>query len=81
MPSALQAYLDLPGSYADNHVMSNGKTPLMLLSDQLDVLAVEINEIAEAVNRADTDRLVVNGRFLAEKFGRNALDLREGGPN
>ena len=79
LPSTLQAYLDLPRSYADNQVVTNGKTPLMLLSDQLDVLAKEINEIADAVNRADTDKLLANGRFLAEKFGSNPLDLPEGG--
>jgi hypothetical protein len=79
LPSTLQAYLDLPRSYADNQVVANGKTPLMLLSDQLDVLAKEITEIADAVNRADTDKLVANGRFLADKFGTNPLDLPEGG--
>jgi hypothetical protein len=26
-------------------------------------------EIADAVNRADVDRLIVNGRFLADRFG------------
>jgi len=79
LPSTLQAYLDMPRSYADHQVVANGKTPLMLLSDQLDVLAKEINEIADAVNRADTDKLVANGRFLADKFGTNPLDLPEGG--
>jgi hypothetical protein len=77
LPSALQAYLDLPRSYADQHVVAEGKTPLMLLSDQLDVLARQVNEIAQAANRPDTDKLVVNGRFLDEKFGSKALDLRE----
>ena len=33
---------------------------------------------ADAVNRADTDKLIANGRFLAEEFGRGPLDL--GGP-
>ena len=79
LPSTLQAYLDMPRSYADHQVVTHGKTPLMLLSDQLDVLAKEINEIAEAVNKSDTDKLVANGRFLADKFGTNPLDLPEGG--
>ncbi len=39
------------------------------------MLAAEIKEIADAVNRADTDRLIVNGRFLEAKFGRTALDV------
>jgi hypothetical protein len=75
LPTTLQAYLDLPRSYADHHVVTNGKTSRVLVVEQLDVLAAAIKEIAEAVNRADTDRLIVNGRFLATKFGREALDV------
>ena len=75
LPSALQAYLDLPRNYAEQHVVANGKTPHVLLSEQLAVLENEIDEIAEAVNRADTDKLVANGRFLAEKFGKGPLGL------
>jgi hypothetical protein len=75
LPTALQGYLDLPRNYADHHVVSDGKTPLALLTEQLDVLAKEIDEIADAVNRADTDRLIANGRFLAQKFGRGPLDI------
>jgi len=78
LPSSLQAYLELPRNYADHHVVADGKTPKALLADQLAVLQKEIDEIADAVNRADTDKLIANGRFLAEKFGRGPLDL--GGP-
>ena len=78
LPSSLQAYLELPRNYADRHVVADGKTPRALLADQLAVLQKEIDEIADAVNRADTDKLIANGRFLAEKFGRGPLDL--GGP-
>jgi hypothetical protein len=79
LPSTLQAYLDLPRTYADKHVVQEGKTPLQLLSDQLDVLGNQISEIATAVNRADTDKLIANGRFLAEKFGHGPLDIDGGG--
>jgi hypothetical protein len=75
LPSSLQPYLDLPRVYADNKVVADGKTPHRLLCDQLDVLSEQMNEVADAVNRADTDRLLANGRFLAEKFGRGPLDL------
>jgi len=74
LPTALQAYLDLPRHYADHQVVSDGKTPRALLIEQLDLLEAEIKEIADAVNRADTDRLIVNGRFLAERFGEDRLD-------
>lgn len=80
LPTALQSYLDLPRTYADHHIVTDGKTPLGLLSDQLDVLAKQINEIADNVNRADTDKLLANGRFLAEKFGGGALEIGKEDP-
>ena len=33
-----------------------------------------MDEITDAVNRADTDKLIAHGRFLAEKFGSGATD-------
>src|SRR4051794_30664047 len=33
LPTAFQAYLDLPRNYADRRVVANGKTPLALLSE------------------------------------------------
>jgi hypothetical protein len=35
-----------------------------------------MDEVADAVHRADTDKLIANGRFLADRFGTGALDLR-----
>lgn len=78
LPTALHAYLDLPRSYADHRVVADGKTPLALLSEQLDVLTRHIDEITERVNTAHSDKLIANGRFLSEKFGRGSLDLDAG---
>ena len=75
LPAALQSYLDLPRAYADHHIVSDGKTARQLLVDQLALLSKQIDEVADAVNRADTDRLLANGRFLAEKFGKSPLDI------
>lgn len=75
LPTALQAYLDLPRHYADRKIVSNGRTPLRLLIEQLDLLIEKMDEIAEAVNRADSDKLIAHGRFLAEKFGKNGSGL------
>jgi hypothetical protein len=80
LPSTLQAYLDLPRSYADNEVVADGKTAHQLLNDQLDVLYAHMQSVADAVNRADTDKLIANGRFLAEKFGRGPLDVSKPPP-
>jgi hypothetical protein len=75
LPSALQAYLDLPRAYADHHVLPSGKTPVEELSLQLDLLDKQVKEIAADIVRTDTDRLIANGRFLAEKFGTGPLDI------
>jgi hypothetical protein len=75
LPTALQTYLDLPRAYADRKVVTEGKTSLGLLLDQLELLARKMDEIADDLHRADTDKLVAHGRFLEEKFGKGDLDL------
>jgi hypothetical protein len=75
LPTAVQAYLDLPRGYADHHVVADGKTPLDLLAEQLDLLSNEIDDIVENINAADSGRLLAHGRFLAEKFGHGPLDI------
>ena len=78
LPSTVQAYLDLPRTYADTKIVSEGKTPHELLNEQLDVLWQQMGEVSDAVNRSDTDKLLANGRFLAAKFGKGPLDLGGG---
>lgn len=75
LPSALQAYLNLPRAYATLHKMSNGKTADEVLSDQLTLLNSKMNEVADAVHQKDSDALLANGRFLEEKFGASPLAL------
>ena len=79
LPSALQAYLSLPRAYATLHKMPNGKTADQVLSDQLDLLASKMGEVADAVHKKDSDALLANGRFLEEKFGPSALALPQPG--
>lgn len=78
LPTAFQAYLDLPRDYADHHVMADGKTPVALLCEQLDLLTKQVDAIADRVNGAHTDKLIASGRFLDQKFGRGQLDLDAG---
>jgi hypothetical protein len=79
LPEALGAYLRLPRSFADRRPVDKGKTSLMVLVDQLDLLAATMDDIFEAACRSDAEALVAHGRFLAEKFGHAAdggdLDL------
>jgi len=75
MPEAVNAYLRLPRSFADHRPVSNGKTSLTVLCDQLDLLGSKMDDVFDAVCRADADALIAHGRFLAEKFGTGALAL------
>jgi len=75
LPEALSAYMRLPRSFADRRPVSGGKTSLMVLCDQLDLLGNKMDEIFDAVCRLDADALIAHGRFLADKFGSGALAL------
>jgi hypothetical protein len=75
LPEAVAGYLRLPRDFADNRPVQNGKTSLVVLCDQLDLLAAKMDEVFDAVCRADADALIAHGRFLAEKFGSNSLSV------
>ncbi|WP_129786939.1 hypothetical protein [Promicromonospora panici] len=72
LPEAVDAYLRLPRDFADRRVVDRGKTSLMILCDQLDLLGATIDKISDAVSRADAVALVAHGRFLEEKFGTSS---------
>jgi hypothetical protein len=71
LPEAVGGYLRLPRQWADSRPVENGKTSLMLLIDQLDLLAATMDKILDAVVRVDADALIAHGRFLQEKFGQS----------
>src|SRR5690349_23619370 len=69
LPDAIGGYLRLPRQWADSRPVDRGKTPLMILIDQLDLLGATMDKVFDAVNRADAAALIAHGRFLQEKFG------------
>ncbi len=69
LPEAVGGYLRLPRRFADSRPVDGGKTSLMVLVDQLDLLGQTMDEVFDAVCRDDAIALVAHGRFLAEKFG------------
>lgn len=75
LPTTIQAYLALPPDYAKGRTLQGGRTPLQVLNEQLDLLDDKMDEITEAVRRRDSDRLLANGLFLEERFGRPADGL------
>jgi len=75
LPEALEAYTRLPRQWADSRPVDGGRTSLMLLIDTLDLLASSMETIFDAAVRVDATALVVQGRFLQEKFGRSSVEL------
>lgn len=73
LPEAIGAYLRLPRDWADSRPVEAGKTSLMLLIDQLDLLAATMDKIYDAANRTDAEALISHGRFLQEKFGHGPV--------
>src|SRR3954454_9408792 len=82
LPEAVGPYTRLPRQWADSRPIENGKTSLMLLIDQLDLLSATMDKIFDAVVRVDADALIAHGRFLQEKFGHASTggDLDLGQP-
>ncbi|MDR1833117.1 MAG: hypothetical protein LBQ92_00450, partial [Propionibacteriaceae bacterium] len=69
LPTALNAYLRLPRGWADTHPVAGGRTALLLLIDQLDLLDVASRRILDAANASDAQALLTHGIFLEGKFG------------
>lgn len=75
LPEALAAYTRLPRQWADSRPVEDGLTSLMLLINTLDLLASSMDAILDAAVRVDANALVVQGRFLQEKFGHASSEL------
>jgi hypothetical protein len=80
LPTALEAYLNLPRAYATLHAVQDGKTSKDILLAQLTLLESKMNEVADDIHRNDSDRLLANGRFLQERFGRSPFSLKPPAP-
>jgi hypothetical protein len=75
LPATLQNYVSLPPAFRRLHVVRDGKTPYALLLEQLDLLDTKMKEIVTSVAENDAQALLVNGRFLEEKFGNQGFLL------
>jgi hypothetical protein len=68
LPETVKNYTGLPTAFATMHSIDNGKTCKQLLLEQLDLLYEQLGKIAENIYKDDADALVVNGKFLKDKF-------------
>ncbi len=69
LPSALDNYLRLPKAYANLQPVKDGKTARVLLFEQLSLLDHEMKEVVKDMYDNDTQKLLVHGQFLKDKFG------------
>jgi hypothetical protein len=81
LPTTVHSYLDLPRQYADTRPIQEGKTAHQMVSEQLDLLAAQMDEVVDAANRGDVDRLLAQGRFLDERFGQRGLSIEGPAPD
>ncbi len=70
LPESVAAYLRLPRDWADTRPIDGGRTALMVLVDQLELLGASMDRMLDAAVRADAQALIAQGRFLDAKFGR-----------
>jgi hypothetical protein len=68
LPEALNAYARLPRDWANSRPIAAGQTALLILVDQLDLLAITVDQMYDAVLEKDAAALIAHGRFLQEKF-------------
>lgn len=77
LPESVASYIALPRDWADTRPVANGKSSLLLLVDQLDLLSLTMARMYDATNRMDAAGLVAQGAFLESKFGhRNTGKIR-----
>jgi hypothetical protein len=75
LPDAFSTYLRMPRVMAERRAIAGGRTPHDVLLDQLDLMERRLADVADDIARHDSDKLLANGRFLAEKFGVSSLQL------
>lgn len=73
LPETLANYLKLPALYRRYHAVRDGKSAERLLKEQLDVLDEQLKVLMDRVFRAEAQDLLVQGRFLEDKFKRADL--------
>ena len=79
LPRTIDTYLTMSKPAAEKPLSASGKTAHEELKAQLDLLDSKLDDIAQDLERQDTDRLLANRRFLEQRFGmREAQPFQDG---
>ncbi len=73
LPEALQNYLNLPRAFATLHPVKDGKTAKQILTEQLDLLDHQLQQVAADLSSNNAQALLIHGRFLEDKFSNADL--------
>lgn len=76
LPATVRAFTEVP-PWSVETPTGDGRTPLDILNNQLDMLETKLDEIAETVRKQRVDNLLANERFLEESFGRPRSEAAE----
>ncbi len=69
LPRTIDTYLSMSKPASEKPLSTSGKTAHEELKAQLDLLDSKLDDIAQDLERQDTDRLLANRRFLEQRFG------------
>jgi hypothetical protein len=75
LPDTIRVYLSIPPDWAAAHVFADGMAPAQVLVAQLSELERAARRMRDAAVEQDASALLINGRFLAERFTTPRLDL------
>jgi hypothetical protein len=80
LPRTIDTYMKMTRETAEKPLGTTGKTAHEELTAQLNLLDSKLDDIAQDLERQDTDRLLANRRFLEQRFGlRETQPLLDGG--
>jgi hypothetical protein len=74
LPRTIKAYLAMSVETAEKPIGTTGQTAHQELKAQLDLLDARLDDIAQDLERQDTDRLLANRRFLEDRFGMREVN-------
>ncbi|GAA4266087.1 hypothetical protein [Frondihabitans peucedani] len=75
LPDTLRAYVALPEAWARSHRFTDGSTAEDILVAQLATLEEAVRRMRDAAVEQDATALLVNGRFLSDRFATSGLEL------
>lgn len=75
LPETLEAYLNLPPTFARVHPLRDGKTAKQILLEQLTLIDNTMKEVVINIHRQDANQLLANQRFLEDRLHQDEFAL------